>query len=107
MEEKDFALRLATLRTKKNVSAREMSLAIGQNPGYINHIETGQGTPSLSGIFYICEYLGITPSEFFDFDSSNPAKFNKIMEYLKLLNDEQLDIIENLLKNLTQKNIEK
>lgn len=35
MNEKDFALRLATLRTKKNVSAREMSLSIGQNPGYL------------------------------------------------------------------------
>ena len=29
MDEKDFAMRLATLRTKKNVSAREMSLSIG------------------------------------------------------------------------------
>jgi len=103
MEEKDFALRLATLRTKRNVSAREMSLAIGQNPGYINHIETGQGTPSLSGIFYICEYLGITPAEFFDFDNKNPAKLNKINMYLKKLNDEQLEIIEKLLKNLSEK----
>lgn len=103
MEEKDFALRLATLRTKKNVSAREMSLAIGQNPGYINHIESGQGSPSLSGMFYICEYLGVTPSEFFDFSSSNPAKLSKINDCLKQLNDEQLDMIENLIKNLVNK----
>lgn len=103
MEEKDFALRLATLRTKKNVSAREMSLAIGQNQGYINHIETGQGTPSLSGIFYICEYLGITPSEFFDVDNNNPAKLAKINEYLKKLDDEQLDMVENLVKTLAKK----
>ncbi len=102
MNEKDFALRLATLRTKKNVSAREMSLSIGQNQGYINHIETGQGTPSLSGIFYICEYLGVTPSEFFDLESENPAKLNKINEYLKQLDDEQLDIIEKLLKSLVK-----
>ena len=102
MEEKDFALRLATLRTKKNVSAREMSLAIGQNQGYINHIETGQGTPSLSGIFYICEYLGITPGEFFDIDNNNPAKLNKINDYLKNLDDEQLEIVENLVKNLAK-----
>lgn len=100
MDEKDFALRLATLRTKKNVSAREMSLSIGQNPGYINHIETGQGTPSLSGIFYICEYLGITPSEFFDTDSNNPTRLNKIIEYLKKLDDEQLEIVEKLIKNM-------
>ena len=103
MEEKHFALRLATLRTKRNVSAREMSLSIGQNPNYINHIETGSATPSLSGMLYICEYLGITPSEFFDFDNNNPAKLNKINEYLKKLNDEQLEIVETLVKNLAEK----
>ena len=100
MNEKDFALRLATLRTKKNVSAREMSLSIGQNQGYINHIETGQGTPSLSGIFYICEYLGVTPSEFFDLDSPNPEKLKGIIEDLKRLNDKQLDTIAALVKDL-------
>ena len=57
MDEKDFALRLAQLREKKNVSAREMSLAIGQNPGYINNIESGKSLPSLPGIFYICDYF--------------------------------------------------
>ena len=103
MDEKDFALRLATLRTKKNVSAREMSLAIGQNQGYINHIETGNAVPSLPGFFYICEYLDITPSEFFDFESENPAKLKKINEYLKKLDDNQLELVENLVKNLAGK----
>lgn len=103
MEEKDFALRLARLRTIKKVSAREMSLAIGQNPGYINHIETGQGTPSLAGIFYICEYLGVTPSEFFDTDSKNPQKLNKIISYLKKLDDSQLETVEKLLKYIADK----
>lgn len=101
MDEKDFSMRLAKLRTKKNVSAREMSLSIGQNQGYINHIESGQGTPSLSGIFYICEYLGITPSQFFDFDLKNPEKLNKINEYLKKLNDKQLNALEMFLKSMT------
>lgn len=102
MNEKDFAERLAMLRTKKNVSAREMSLSIGQNPGYINHIETGQGTPSLTGLFYICEYLGITPHEFFDIESSNPAKTAEINKLLKKLTDEQLEIVENLIKNMVK-----
>ena len=102
MNEKDFAERLAMLRTKKNVSAREMSLSIGQNPGYINHIETGQGTPSLTGLFYICEYLGITPCEFFDTESSNPARTAEINKLLKKLSDEQLEIVENLIRNMVK-----
>ena len=100
MEEKDFDLRLAQLRTKKNVSQREMSLAIGQNQNYINHIESCQGMPSLAGIIYICEYLGITISEFFDFEASNPAKLHSIIELLKKLDDEQLSSIETIIKGL-------
>ena len=65
MTEKDFSLRLAKLREEKGVSARDMSLSMGQNPGYINNIESGKSMPSLSGIFYICEYLGISPKDFF------------------------------------------
>ena len=90
MEEKDFSLRLARLREKKGVSARDMSLSIGQNPGYINNIETGKSMPSLSGIFYICEYLGVTPSEFFDLESINPGKMDAIVQDMKHLDDAQL-----------------
>ena len=100
MEEKDVALRLAMLRTKKNVSAREMSLAIGQNEAYINHIESGKNSPSLAGILYICDYLGITPSEFFDTDSQNPEKLKDVIKDLKRLDDKQLDTIAKLVKDL-------
>ena len=55
MYENEFQTRLAQLREKKGVSARDMSLSIGQNPGYINNIETGKALPSMSGFFYICE----------------------------------------------------
>ena len=103
MDEKDFALRLAQLREKKNVSAREMSLAIGQNPGYITNIESGKSLPSLMGIFYICDYLGISVCEFFDLDTKNPTKLNDIISDLKKLDDHQLDSIANLVRGLTKK----
>lgn len=103
MDEKDVALRLARLREKKGVSARDMSLSIGQNPGYINNIETGKSKPSLDGIFFICEYLGITPSEFFDTGSENPSKLNTIVQDMKKLNDQQLDTIASLVKDLTKR----
>ncbi len=100
MEKKDIALRIAQLRTKKGVSARDMSLSIGQNPGYINNIETGKSSPSLDGIIYICDYLNISLCDFFDINSANPAKLNEIMKDLKKLDDKQLDSIAILLKGL-------
>ena len=103
MEKQDVALRLARLREKKGVSARDMSLSIGQNEGYINNIETGKSNPSLDGIFYICEYLGVTPSEFFDMESTNPSKLNSVIKDMKKLNDQQLDMIAALVKDLAKK----
>ena len=102
MDEKDFSLRLAQLREKKGVSARDMSLSIGQNPGYINNIESGKSMPSLSGIFYICDYLGITPCEFFDLESHNPTRLNEVIRDLKRLNDKQLDAISTIIKDIVK-----
>ncbi len=103
IDEKDIALRIATLRTKKGVSARDMSLSIGQNPGYINNIEVGKSRVSISGILFICEYLGITPAEFFDFESTNPARLRPIIEDMKKLNDSQLQAIATIVKDLAEK----
>ena len=102
LNEKTIALRLAQLREKKGVSARDMSLSIGQNPGYINNIESGKSLPSLPSFLYICEYLNMSPKDFFDFDSENPTRLNAIIDNLKRLNDRQLAIIEALVKDLVQ-----
>lgn len=96
MYEDIFAKRLEELRVRKNVSAREMSLAIGQNVNYINRIENKQNFPSMQGFFYICEYLNISPQEFFETNSANPQKLNTLMEILKTLNSKQLQIIEDI-----------
>ena len=103
MEEKDIALRLAQLREKKGASARDMSLSMGQNPGYINNIETGKSLPSLPGIMYICDYLGLSLAEFFDFESKDPTKLDAIIKDLKCLDDKQLDTIAVLVKDLIRK----
>lgn len=103
MESQEFALRLAKLRAKKGVSARDMSLSIGQNPGYINNIETGRAMPSLPGLMYICEYLGISVREFFDTENENPGKIGVIIENLKKLDEAQLDTIASLVQNLADK----
>lgn len=100
MFEDSFPLRLAQLRNKKGVSARDMSLSIGQNHAYINNIESGKALPSMTIFFYICEYLNITPAEFFDIDSKNPIKLQGLIEDLKRLDDKQLDSISEIVKGL-------
>lgn len=102
MYEDFFAEQISTLRTKKNVSAREMSLAIGQNESYVNRIENKLAFPSMQAFFYICEYFQITPKEFFDTDNPNPVKINDILDILYSLNDEQLDIVFRVAKGLSQ-----
>lgn len=103
MYENEFQTRLAQLREKKGVSARDMSLSIGQNPGYINNIETGKALPSMSGFFYICEYLQLSPKDFFDTDAKNPEKLNELIKDLKKLDDKQLDSIASIVKGLVKK----
>ncbi len=103
MDVNDFAMRLARLREQKGVSARDMSLSIGQNPGYINNIETGKAKPSFDVFFYICDYLGVTPSEFFDTEVSNPSKLSSVIADMKKLNDEQLETISSLVKMIINK----
>lgn len=100
MREKEFAVRLAKLRENKGVSARDMSLSMGQNPGYINNIESGKSLPSLPGFFYICEYFDISPMEFFDTENSNPTKSKELLEAMKNLNSEQLEHLIAIAKGL-------
>ena len=102
LNEKDFSLRLAKLREKMGVSARDMSLSIGQNPGYINNIETGKSMPSLAGIFYICDYLEITPSEFFDLENKNPVKLQELINNLKQLDDNLLYHMSEIVRKLVE-----
>ena len=100
MELKAFAQRLSALRMQKGVSARDMSLSIGQSAGYINNIENCVNYPSMTVFFYICEYLGITPEEFFHEEMKNPAKLEKLMETCIDLNDSQLDHLIALAEDL-------
>ena len=101
MYEDFIAERLASLRMQKNVSAREMSLSIGQNSSYINRIENKQTMPSMQCFFYICEYLGVTPAEFFDTNNSHPAALCEVIELMKPLTDTQLRLLKDLAKEFS------
>ena len=102
MYEEEFAMRLVKLRIQKGVSARDMSLSIGQNAGYINNIETGKALPSMSGFFFICEYLQISPRDFFDMDNDYPQELQSLICNLKKLDEKQFLNISGIVEGLVR-----
>lgn len=94
--------RIADLRTQKGVSARDMSLSLGQSESYINKIENGRTLPSMTGFIYICEYFGLTPQEFFDTETSSPSKSKEISNEIKRLPPEYAEHILKIIQGLNQ-----
>lgn len=92
--------RLTQLRMQKNVSARDMSLSLGQANNYINSIENRKALPSMQSFFYICEYLGITPQEFFDEGNACPVRLRELLDEAKRLDDNALGHLLALMREL-------
>ncbi|MBB5218922.1 XRE family transcriptional regulator [Treponema rectale] len=102
MTEDFFRDRLRFLRNEKHISAREMSLSLGQNESYINKIETGKASISITSFLNICEFLNISPSDFFNPEVKNSASIQEIIKYYKALNPHQAKYILELLKDLNK-----
>ncbi len=83
-DSESFGLRLSVLRQNKGVSARKMSLTLGQNQNYINAIESGKYFPTMQCFFAICKYLQVTPAEFFKAEEED-SEIDETAELLTLL----------------------
>ena len=97
-----FSERVAQLRMQKGVSAREMSLALGQGESYVNKIENCRAYPSMTLFFYICDYFGITPKEFFDWELTDPSRTKALQSGLERLSPTQTETILQLIRDLTK-----
>lgn len=100
MDEMFIKKRIAKLRTDKNISARELSLQLGQSTGYINTIENGKSLPSMGMFLYICEYFKISPRDFFDEDNKYPELLQDIIDESKKLNRQSLESLLSIIKNM-------
>ena len=102
-EENRFVERLIKLRLKKGVSAREMSLALGQSESYINKIENHKSLPAMSVFFYICEYFKITPIEFFDYENEDPKLSEELITELRKLDYAETKHLLEIVKDINKK----
>ena len=97
MNEKFIADRITELRLKKNVSEYQMSLDLGRNKTYI------QSITKMSHFFDICEYLGVTPLEFFSEDLHHVPLYQKANDLLKQLDEDDLLAVISILNRLVAK----
>ena len=95
--------RISVLRTKKNVSEYRMSTDLGHSKSYMQSISSGRSAPSLSEFLYICEYLGVTPKEFFDDEINEPQLVQKLYSLTRNLPKEDLDVLINTTERLNSK----
>ena len=104
MDAKFIQDRISFLRTKKGISEYKMSLDLGHSKGYIQSISSGKSFPSVPELLYICEYLGVTPKEFFDEESNNPQLVQKLYNLTKDMPEEDLKVLINTAERLNEKN---
>lgn len=100
MEEQFIRDRISTLREQKQVSERKMSLDLGHSTSYIRSITSGRSLPSMSEFLYICEYLGVTPMEFFNEGKSTTLIQQKAIDYIYSMSDEDVGLMIGFIERM-------
>ena len=92
--------RITQLRLKKGVSEYKMSYDLGHSRSYIYNISSGRSLPPMDEFLEICDYFGITPSQFFDESEENPALIQTATQELKKLDDDDFFLILGYIRRL-------
>ena len=94
--------RFAVIRNAHNISARKLSIEMGQSTEYINQIENGRKMPSMEGLFNFCDYFQIIIGEFFDSTQIYPVQYKEIVENLNKLDNEELTHISKNIEYIAE-----
>jgi len=93
--------RITQLRIKKGVSEYRMSLDLGRSRSYIQSISSGRSLPAMGEFLQICDYLEVTPREFFDENiAADPILIQKALESMRGLKDPDLLTLIALIERL-------
>ena len=92
--------RITELRLKKGVAEHRMSLDLGHSRSYMQGISSGRVLPSMTEFLAICDYLEVTPKDFFDEGNTNPTLLQATLDKLKGLPESDLLIIYTMAERL-------
>ncbi len=98
MDRKFVQIRYARIRNAHKISARKLSLELGQSTEYINQIESGNALPSLEGLFNFCDYFNMSLGEFFEDRFNFPVEYANIIAELNKMDLLAVNQVYELLK---------
>lgn len=85
--------RITELRMKKGIAEHRMSLDLGHSRSYMQGISSGRALPSMTEFLAICDYLEVSPKDFFDEGNDNPWLLNGILDKLRSLSEKDMEMI--------------
>ena len=100
MDTEYITKRITELRLKKGIAEHRMSLDLGHSRSYMQGISSGRALPSMTEFLAICDYLDVTPRDFFDEGNINPPLLQALLDKLKTLPERDLLILYSLIERL-------
>ena len=95
MDIKDILTRIGYVRSKANLSAREVSLRIGMSPQYVAQLESGRIVLTVEKLLQILDICEFPIERFF---SSNIADYNIDNELKSLIESLPTDKKKNIIE---------
>ena len=101
----DLAARIKELRMAKGLSTNKLSNLAGLSQSYVRKLERGKSKPTVESLTFLCEALGITVEDFFNYKDASLSQL-KAIKIVKELSEEQLDGFCKLMENTQKDRIE-
>ena len=98
MNYKQIVERLSLIRTRKNLSSRELGLMLGNSDTYFYKVEDGSIVLNVPKLCEILDALEVDTEEFFYDDFDNYKKDKELLGITKSLSKEELEALILLLK---------
>lgn len=95
--------RITRLRLSKGVSEYKMSYDLGHSRSYVHNISSGKCLPTMSEFLVVCEYLGVTPTQFFDEGLEEPMLVSDTVKAIRDLDADSIKLVISIAKKLSKK----
>lgn len=97
MEAEYISQRITELRLKKGIAEHRMSIELGHSRSYMQSISSGRALPSMTEFLAICDYLDVSPTDFFDESNPNPPLIKEINNKIRNFSDDDLLLLLNII----------